>query len=509
LCFYFMFNKPINNLMIRSLSIIILVVAAFLNVSAQQTKIEYNNTVRQALNALLKDENMQHATVGFVAKDMKTNEIIAEHNANISMATASTLKLISTATALEVFGPDFRFVTTIEYEGKIDKNKRILNGNIFIHGGGDPCLGSKKFESNYYSPHFMDSWVTAIKSAGIDSINGAIIGDDMLYSGEFVPTTWSWEDIGNYYGAGVSGLSIYDNAYTVEMQSGSQTTKILTIDPVLPELIFFNEVDAKSITKDNSIIYGGPYSNFRRMRGSIPKNKSHFFVRGAIHDPAYVCAYHLEKKLNENMIFATKTLTTTKDMYFNDELKYGTRVSIYQTYSPSLRDIVYRTNMWSMNLYAEHMINHIGLRRKNIGSSYQGILALKEFWTEKGMDTKGFMIYDGSGLSQYNAVTAEHFYFILKYMKYNSKYFTDFYNSMPIAGQTGTLASMCKGTYAQGNLHAKSGSIKNTRSYAGYVTTKSGREVAFSIMLNHFNCDDSTARKLLEKLMVAIADCNQ
>ena len=125
------------------------------------------------------------------------------------------------------------------------------------------------------------------------------------------------------------------------------------------------------------------------------------------------------------------------------------------------------------------------------------------------MDTQGLSLHDGSGLSQYNAITPRQMVFLLKYMKLESGYFDDFYNSMAIAGETGTIRNMFKGTVAEGQLRAKSGTVNRVKAYAGYVKTKSGREIAFSMVVNNFSCKSREAKAKLEQLMIALAEFNK
>lgn len=466
------------------------------------------NTISNALLRMSNDADLKNASWGFYAVDVSNGQLIASRNGEVSLAPASIQKTISTATALEIFGDDYRFTTTIQYDGTIDKATKILHGNIYIKGGGDPALGSSKYKSTYYQPDFIAQWVEAIKNLGIDSINGAVIGDATIYSTQMPPAKWSWEDLGNYYGAGASGLSIYDNLFHLTFRSPNKdgaATTIVKTEPYVPEITFYNEVKASVINADRAYIYGAPYAKVRYIRGTIPKGRSEFSIKGSIPEPAFMAAYQLDHALHKNGIKTKRQPSTIRRA--NGLLVKGAseRKTILKTYSPALKSIVYRTNKWSMNLYAEHLINHIGYIKKGEGSTDKGIEALHTFWQSKGMDTNGFFMFDGSGLSRYNAISPKHFTYILQYMKNRGKYYESFNESLPIAGQSGTLKYMCRGTAAQGKVRAKSGSIRKVRAYAGYATTRSNREIAFCIIANNFNCKDSQMRRKLEKIMVAMA----
>ena len=133
---------------------------------------------------------------------------------------------------------------------------------------------------------------------------------------------------------------------------------------------------------------------------------------------------------------------------------------------------------------------------------------IKHFWQKKGLNTDGMFLFDGSGLSRYNGITTKQLVSVLKYMKIKSRNLEIYYTSIPLVGIEGTVKYMCKGTSAVNNMRAKSGSLKNVIAYAGYVKTKSGRELAFSIMINNFNCSSKLARKKIEKTLTALADFN-
>jgi D-alanyl-D-alanine carboxypeptidase/D-alanyl-D-alanine-endopeptidase (penicillin-binding protein 4) len=141
-----------------------------------------------------------------------------------------------------------------------------------------------------------------------------------------------------------------------------------------------------------------------------------------------------------------------------------------------------------------------------------GDLGLKEpdfverFWNGKGINTGGMYIYDGSGLSRYNTVTTKQVALLLKYMKANSRYSEYFIKSIPTAGREGTVKYICKGTYAENNMRVKSGLMKKVRAFSGYLTTRSGREVAFSFIINNHNDSSKEVTKKMEKVLTALAE---
>jgi len=471
-------------------------------VSAQTVK-----EVRSEIQKLLKDEDLKNASVSFYAYDLDSNKIISGISSSRSLVPASTMKLVTTATALEMMGSGKRFTTTIKYSGEIDTNC-VLNGNIYIVGGGDPCLGSPRYNRHYGD--FLNKWAVAIQKLGIDSINGRVIADASIFSEQMIPSTWIWGDIGNYYGAGPCGLSIYENVCQLTFESGKKgdSTFITCVNPYVPNLSFDNYVKSMITRKDESYIFGAPYQESRVIKGGIPLNEDEFEVRGSIPDPSYLAAFELDMELRNLGIKLSNTSTTLRRIrqYEGTQLKEKKK-TIYTTRSPTISSIIEATNMYSINLYAEHLMSQIGVFKYRHGDTGSGSHATQLFWKSKGFDVDGLYVNDGSGLSRFNAISAKQLVEILKVM-YESKNYKIFLRSLPVAGKSGTLRTLGKGTAASGRVMAKSGTMTRVKSYAGYVKTKGNKDLAFAIIVNNYNCTSFEMKKKIEKVMVKLAEIN-
>jgi D-alanyl-D-alanine carboxypeptidase/D-alanyl-D-alanine-endopeptidase (penicillin-binding protein 4) len=411
---------------------------------------------------------------------------------------------------LEVLGSNFRFKTRVEYVGNIDSATSELNGYIIIKGSGDPTLGSKYF-NNGNQNKFMNDWINAIKIKGISSVNGKLVGDSRVFCYDIVPPSWAWEDMGNYFGAGPNGLSVFDNMYTITYKTGTNVgdkCEILSVSPEIDGLVIDNQVKASDTNSDNSYIFGAPYSNFRYIRGELPKGKDSYEIKGSIPDPAIFLVSEFSKQLKIFGINFSEGFTTYRENPELAEIDSLKHELLYETVSPYLTTIIKETNFRSLNLYAETLLCQIGLSGIKNSSTKEASSYMENFWKSKGMDVGGMSLNDGSGLSRYNTVTAKQMVFMLKYMKTKSKNFDSFYESMPVAGVNGTVKSLCLNSFAENNMHLKSGSIRYVAAYAGYVKTKSGRETAFFIDMNNYNCTSSEARKKLEKVLIALAEVN-
>ena len=483
----------------KSLPILFSLIYGFIGLS--------QNSIQSAFDKMKNLNYVENASFSFHLMDVDADTTIAEYNSKNSLVPASTMKLVTTSAAIVQLGSYKQFKTKIEYDGHIDSNG-VLHGNIYITGGGDPTLGSRYFLKKDEDPsNFMNSWVLEIKKAGIKSLTGRVIGDASHFSYEMIPPTWLWGDMGNYYGAGPCGLTIYDNYNTLTFRSGSEagdSTFIDCVTPFLPNQTFENRVLASNQNRDNAYVYGTPYSNHRLIKGTIPKEKEKFEVKASMMDPAYQAAFDLEYYLLIEGISVGKNASTKRILLLKGDTVSSKKSEVFEHSSPTIGQIAYYTNHVSVNLFAEHLLNEMGVDSYKDGSNYSGSLAVSNFWRNR-IDSKGMYVSDGSGMSRTNAISAYHLTGILNYMA-SSKNYQSFYSSLPIAGKSGTMKNLGRNTYAAGRLRAKSGTMTRVKSYAGYVTSKSGKNLAFAIIVNNYNCSNSTMTKKLEQIMVEIAN---
>lgn len=465
-----------------------------------------------AMRQLQKDPVMKHAAWSLTLYNIDSDESVLEYNSDMGLMPASTLKIVTTATALATLGSDFRFETRLQYEGNID-DKGTLHGNLYIKGGGDPTLG---FERNGFGSRLeevMQQWVQAAKNAGIRHIDGAIIGDAEIFETATVSAKWLWEDIGNYYGAGACGLSIHENQYNLCMKPAAQIgglASIVNADPPVPGATFVNEVRTDKIGGSEGVfIYAAPYSELIYVRGYINNRDPDTYCMGTLPDPPLFAAITLQKHLEKNGIKATEAATTLRALrQFADD---DHRTTIHSLLSPPLRDIVYWANKRSHNLYCEHLLKMIGHQVYGHGTADVGLRAIKNYWQRKKVNWRGFEMQDGCGLSPMNSVSTRHLSQILKTI-YFEPYYNDFNRSLSWAGTVGDhgpLGGHLVGTHSQRNLRAKSGTFKNVRSYSGYVENLCGDTIAFSFIINNGDCDTNCMRNRMLTVMKTFAEMKE
>ncbi|MFV0392564.1 MAG: D-alanyl-D-alanine carboxypeptidase/D-alanyl-D-alanine-endopeptidase [Paludibacteraceae bacterium] len=433
------------------------------------------------------------ANISILVKELKTGKTIHSHRAGNAAIPASTLKLITTATALELLGADYQFKTTLETDGTISPDG-VLTGNLYIYGSGDPTLGSSKLGNIY----FLNDWVQAVRNAGIKQIDGDIIADASAYDTEGINPRWTWEDLGNYYAAGAYGISYKDNTFEMELKSGAvgTTPEIIDITPNIPELSFNNYLKSTRIRFDSAYFYGAPFQNERFIYGEIPANRSSFKIKGDMPKPGLILARDFAWKLKSNGIAISGNAT--------DEVKSRNRTLLYTHLSPKLSEIIKEINHASNNLYAEHLFRHIALQRGKPATSENAIQKIKSFWQSKGLPVDELFMQDGSGLSPVNAVSANFFVSLLSYMD-KSKNNSYFRASLSVSGKSGTLKNFLKGTLLDGKVQAKSGTISRVKSYAGYIDTGE-KQLVFAILVNNPNSvRTSPTTKKMEEFLIRVS----
>lgn len=459
-------------------------------------------TLNATLSAWQSDNDLAHAAWGFCLLDPKTGKMLGAYNPGLSLMPASGMKVVTTLSALTLLGPDYRYPTTIEYDGTIGKDS-VLNGNLYIHGSGDPTLGSGRMEGDPRFDTLVAQWAQQILQKGIRKITGYIIADASAFDDIPMPGSWNWDDIGQYYGAGTYGLNVYENSYNLFFSSSRYSTKIDSIFPDIDGMQVVNHVTAEGY-HDDAYIFGAPGDYARDVRGTIPAYRKAYIVSGSMPDPPFFLARALEQALRQAGISTGRQATTLLALH-NAGISLPVKRNILVThYSAPLSDIIFETNQHSINLYAETLLKTIAHMQGDGASDDSGTAAVRRLWESKGINLDGYAQEDGSGLSRLDLVTPDFMCSLLAW-EMQQENFPVFFGSLPVSGQSGTLKTITRSTAAEGMIHAKSGSMMRVRSYSGYVMTKSGDPLVFSVIVNNYTCPAAAIKTKLEKLMIAMA----
>ncbi len=464
------------------------------------------NFVQKALNTFASSSEFNNSGISFYAIDLTSGEKIAEYNSKLALPTASTAKLFSTASAIEILGPNYRPETRIYIDGKIDTDG-TLNGNIWIRGGGDVSLGSAYFTEDGHEKDFLTTWSDTLQKLGIKAISGAIIADGSEFGYSGIPKGWSWNDMGNYYGAGASGISVFDNMVKFTFKTGSTAgskTEITAMWPTVPGLVFHNYATSQNVSGDHCFIFGGPYSLDRFAEGSLPLNRTKFIVKGSLPDPEYQLAYEFYNQLITNGITAKEGAKSARQLDLIQKNRYTASYTLLYTHKgKTIQEIANLTNLKSINLFAEGLLCLVGYKMTGNGSTEEGLKQVEKYWATK-FSFSGIFLNDGSGLSRNNGICATSFVDLLKTMAQGKNY-DAFLKTLPVAGKSGTLAGLCRDQPGQGRILAKSGTMDKIKSYAGYVNSKSGKKIAFAFTVTNFTSSSTFVVGKMENVFNALA----
>lgn len=463
-------------------------------------------SIEDILKSYQADKDLQHAQISFCVMEAATGKTLKEYQSNMAMIPASTLKIVTTSAALGILGKNYTYKTNVYLTENPDAATGICNGDLLIKGSGDPSFNSSYFYSS--DSVFLGTFIKKLKAKGIKKIKGTVKADASCFDNS-IPGSWIWSDIGNYFGAGANGLSYRDNKFSL-FYSTAEAGSAASLVRIRPDYFEKNMSVQSSVkaygTEDDAFVYGDPNGYTRKVSGTIPPNQKNYEVEAQMPDPALYFGSSLLLELNKQALLATKDskalVNETPDAFvYKPELLVHTHVS------PTLEKIVFYTNTKSNNHYAESLLKTIGAAKTGKqGTTDNGIDAVEAYWKERGVDVSGLHMSDGSGLSRANTLTTKLQATILSKISRDSLLYPAFNASLPVAGKSGSMASLCRGTFAENNMRAKTGYINRARGYCGYVKTKSGKELAFSVLFNNYDCSPKEAKLKIEKLLVALVD---
>jgi len=431
-----------------------------------------------------KDTLFNQSVVGIMVMDGK-GRTIASWNPDSPLLTASTMKTISTGLALHVLGPDFQFKTRIGYSGVVENG--VLNGDLYIIGGGDPTLGSKDTVATPIDKIFT-KWYEAVAAAGIKKVNGSIVGDDRFFEDEAIPDSWSWSNLGPYYGSSASGLSFCENLQYFTFVPGKnkgEPVELKNVYPSLPGMEYRNQLTTgASGTGDGSSYYVSDLAKVGQFKGTLASGKDSMIITGSSKFAPLMCAEEFRLFLSSKGVECSHDVREIRSFPAPSQEKL---VIIGETYSPKLTSIINVTVRISNNFYAETLFKMLGKSLTGVGSFDSSAVAARRLLSEMGVPLQGYTQVDGSGLSRQNYVSPRFFCNYFARMKEMSN-FAEFIGALPQPGGPGTLKNVLKevDVHTKSRIHAKSGSLSNVRCYAGYVERGNGEYYYFAILTNNY-----------------------
>jgi D-alanyl-D-alanine carboxypeptidase/D-alanyl-D-alanine-endopeptidase (penicillin-binding protein 4) len=433
--------------------------------------------LQKAFTGFEKDSQLKHAISSLYVIDANTGQVVFGKNSQIGLAPASTQKIITSVTAFELLGKDYRYKTTFHNPGT---NVTRLN----IIPSGDPTFGSWRWAWTN-TDSIINNLIVSLNKSGINRIRNVFV-DNSGWDAESIPDGWIWQDIGNYYGAGAHKLNYRENQYDIILKSGKNVGDSVHIARSIPveskmltDRMEVKLISAKKGSGDNAYVYlpMDKFDNYK-IRGTIPVNENNFSISASIINPEWIFSVPLLLSLQEQKGFdAGNGSYDVLNESLSDKSNPGL---VYTHYSPSLDSIIYWFNKKSINLYGEALIKTFAFEKKGFGSTDSGIVVVKKFWKEKGLDENELNIVDGSGLSPLNRVTTHSQVEILKYAK-TRDWFPYFFTSLP----------------EYNGMKIKSGTIRGVKGFCGYHKAKNGKEYIFSFLVNNYN---GSASSLVNKM---------
>ena len=500
------------------------------SVSTQPKTANPTKTVGELQNriaSILRKDDLAPAMVAIKVVSLDTGRVLFEENSEKLLRPASNMKLYTVATALDRLSPDYRFVTSAYARARPGADG-TLRGDLIIFGRGDPSLAARFNSGDYFKA--INDLASRIAAAGVKRVEGDIVGDESYFSGPQYGSGWEWEDLTWYYGAEISALTVNDNALDLFVKPGIRvgSPANITTGPPDPLLTISNQVitSAKGSRREISI-FRGLGENRITISGSIPMDDRGFTSGIGISHPALLFVYLLRSALlqkgvsitgrsrttggEERTLLTAGTSITSGPNGSSTSLGASSQSEIANLQSPPFSLIAAQTLKPSQNLYTELILRTLGklnppdnAAAAKLTSEEAGLEVVKSFLKGAGIRPESLVLSDGSGLSRNDMVTAEASVQLLTFMS-RHRYADVFREALPIAGVDGTLRNRMKGTVAENNVRAKTGSLSSAASLSGYVTTASGEKLVFSIMVNNFGSDLEPRISCIDPIAVLLA----
>jgi len=459
------------------------------------------------IREVLAKPELSSAMVGIKVVSLDNGRVLFEENATKLLRPASNMKLYTVAAALDRLSPDYRFSTSVYAAARPDA-AGVVHGNLTIYGRGDPSIAARFNNGDYFKG--IDDLAARIVAAGVKRVEGDIVGDESYFVGPKYGSGWNWEDLTWYYGAEITPLTANDNALDLFIKPGAAIGQpaSITTGPPDPLLTIVNKVttSAKGAKREFSI-HRGLGENTITITGSIPLEDRGYTGGIGISHPGLLFVYMLRSSLAQKGVTITgaSRISVSSNAVQNE---------IATLQSPPFSVIAAQTLKPSQNLYTELILRTLGkvapppppATTSNFSPTSEelGLEAVKTFLKTVGLRPEELVLDDGSGLSRNDMITADASVQLLTFMS-KHRYATVFREALPIGGIDGTLRNRFKGTPAENNVRAKTGSLSSAASLGGYMTTAGGEKLAFSIMVNNYPRDFDPRSSCIDPITVLLA----
>jgi serine-type D-Ala-D-Ala carboxypeptidase/endopeptidase (penicillin-binding protein 4) len=437
---------------------------------------------------------------GILVRSAKNNDTLYSVNADKLLMPGSTMKIVTLAAAAERLGWGYVYDTRLVATGSIDDG--VLNGDLVVVGSGDPSI----LDGEVVASGVFAGWVETLKSNGIRTIAGRIIGNDNAFDDEMLGPGWAWDDLPGRDAAGVSALQYNENTVQATITPGRAigAAAMVRFAPPGSGLDLDNELTTAAPGTAPAIFARRSAGSPRlELHGSIPLASEPIIRIFSVDNPTLFFVTVLRDTLISHGIEVRGPAVDVDDVKDAPPAGDGTVLSIH--HSSPLSTLAMRLMKNSVNLYAETLLKTLGATA-GAPTFEMGRMTAARTLEPWGVSPAGVVQVDGSGLSRYNYVTADALVAVLMHIDRDDGLREPFERSLPIAGRDGTMAARMKGTAAEGNARAKSGTLANVRSLAGYVTSADGEPLVFAIVANNFGTMPEDAIAAIDAIVVKLAE---
>jgi D-alanyl-D-alanine carboxypeptidase/D-alanyl-D-alanine-endopeptidase (penicillin-binding protein 4) len=456
--------------------------------------------LRADIDSVLNDPTLARGTWGVVAKSLKTGETLYAFNPEKLLMPASNMKLVTLAAAAETLGWDYAYETRLYAAGRIENG--ILAGDLIVWGNGDPSVSVEDGSAEA----LFGEWAGRLSASGVRVISGRIVGDDNAFEDQTLGFGWSWDDLADDYAAGVGALQYNENAVRVSVEPGPLAGDAAAVraEPAGTGVEIVNLARTAAAGGATTLRTRRlPGSERLEIDGAIPLGAPASVLTVAVDNPTLYFVQSLRRALIAHGIDVRGPAVDIDDV--RDVA--ATRSAPLATHrSAPLSILAGRLMKASQNQYAETFLKSLSATNGSVATAAAGRAAAQQVFDRWGLHTGMLIQRDGSGLSRYDYVTADGLVSILSHVHGDEKLRGPFEQSLPVAGREGTLAGRLKGTPAEGNARAKTGSMSNVRGLSGYLTTAGGEPVAFSILANNFDAAPDVINKAADAIVVRLAN---
>lgn len=461
---------------------------------------------------LLRPE-VRRGQVGVKVVSLSSGKVVFQQNSEKYFMPASNMKNFTVATALEKLTPDFRFVTTVYSSSAPDSSGSVKGLRVF--GRGDVSVSDTFNDGDKFKG--IDKLADAIVAAGVKRVDGDIVGDETYFTGSPVSGSWEWDDLQFYYGAEVSALPLNDNAQTISVTPGPVgypcTVKFVPFNPIVR---ITNSCITTAAGTQRTLAVGKKVDqNIVEIKGNLPAGNNGFNGFVSVSRPAQLFVAYLKQRLEAKGVTVSGQ---TRAVNIRSQVPADLNTEIAKLESPPLSVVAARTMKPSQNMYTETLLWTLGEFRRarsatpdgrvpTQNSPDLGLEEVKSFMREIGVPEDGIIQHDGSGLSRHNLITPDAVVQLYTYMGKQSRYSQAWRDSLTIAGVDGTLANRFRGTKGANNVRGKTGTIDQVSALSGYLTTTSGQQLVFSIVVNGVNENQNRVR-LIDDIVLDLVNYN-